>query len=176
MGSQITDSRSLRDLVHAYRIGYTIQSSDVDIRGRVAQVTFHLELSGYHDGRCDDAFCLSCNHALRVLFEIADALRPIERDAFERAGYGYAKRAHVPSGRERYREVALGLDLTIRRKFPQARGGWGWGIVERIRAALTELGCEDRAAEEFQGCPQSAGASSPIPTLNKESVLAVEKG
>ncbi len=182
MRSQIAGSRPLRDLVRTYRAGFAIQSSDVEIRGRVVQVTFHLELSGYHDGRCDDAFCLSCNHVLRVLFEVADALRPIERDAFKRAGY--EKRAHYASGRGPHREVALGLDLTVRRRFPRATGGWGWAFVERIRATLMELGCRDRAAEEFRDCrpcdepvmterAESAEASVPMRPLKWESLLTV---
>lgn len=173
MRSKITDSRPLRDLIHTYRVGFTIQSSDVDIRGCVAQVTFHLELSGSHDGCCDGAFCLNCNHVLRVMFEIADALRAMDREVFKQTGYGNAKRAHVVSGGGRHREVALGLDLTIRRRFPRATAGWGWGFVERIKASLTQLGCGDRAAEEFRHCPESVEASAAIPTLNGQSLLTV---
>lgn len=173
MRSKTTDSRPLRDLVRTYRAGFTIQSSDVEIRGCVAQITFHLELSGSHDGCCDGVFCLNCNHVLRVLFEIADALRAMESEVCKQTGYGNAKRAHVVSGGGRHREVALALDLTIRRRFPRATAGWGWGVVERIGASLNELGCENRRAEEFRDYPESVEASSAIPTLGGQSLPTV---
>lgn len=152
MKSDTTDSPTLRDLIRTYQVNFSIQSSDVAISGRTAQVTFHLELSGYHDGKCGGALCLGCNHVLRVLFEVADALRDFEREAFKRAGYVYEKSESCGSSRARDREVVLGLRLTVRRSFARAGGGWGWKFVEGVTSALTELGCRDRAAQGVSDC------------------------
>lgn len=184
MTLHITNSPTLRDLIRTYQVSFTIQSSDVAICGRVAQATFHLKLRGYHDGKCGGAFCLGCNHVLRVLFEVADTLRPFEREAFKRAGYVYEKGAGCASGRGRdHREVVLGLRLTVRRAFAQASGGWGWQFMERISSALTKLGCHDRSTEmvpESRLClgpvkvpSESSEAGVPLGTAGSESFLTV---
>jgi len=152
MRPHISDSRTLRDLIRTYQVSFSIQSSDVVLCGRTAQITFHLDLSGHHDGNCAGAFCLGCNHVLRVLFEVADVLRDFESKAVKRAGYVYENSALCGSRRERKREVVLGLRLTVRRPFARATGGWGWKFVDGVTSALTGLGCRDGAAEGASEC------------------------
>lgn len=159
MRSYIADSRTLRDFIRAYQVCFSIQLSDVVLCGRTAQVTFHLELSGHHDGKCGGDFCLGCNHVLRVLFEVTDALRDFERKAIKRAGYVYENSALCGSGRGRDREVVLGLRLTVRRPFARASGGWGWKFVEGVTSALTGLGCRDGSTE---GVSEGRACAGPV--------------
>lgn len=152
MTSHFKDLRTLKELIRTYQVRFSIQSSDVVLCGRTAQVTFHLELSGHHDGKCGGAFCLGCNHVLRVLFEVADALRDFERKAVRRAGYVYQNRGLCGSAPERDREVVLGLRLTVQRPFARASSGWGWEFVEGVISALTGLGCRDGTSEAVPEC------------------------
>jgi hypothetical protein len=177
MRPHITGSETLRDFIRTYQVTFSIQSSDVVLSGRTAQVTFHLELSGHHDGKCGGVFCLGCNHVLRVLFEVADALRDFESKAVKRAGYVYENSALCGSRRERDREVVLGLRLTVRRPFARASNGWGWKFVEGVTSALTGLGCRDGATEGVSECGACVGRVREEPgqlTVNNVSFVTAD--
>ncbi len=150
MTSQPTDSLALRDLIHRYQVTFRLQYAGVQICESMVQVTFFLSLKGHYNeqGKCGPALCSNDNRVLQVLLDVADTLPPFEQ-AFKRAGCDWEKRAHYSSGRGRGREVALGVEMTIRRPFAQATDGWGWKFLRLVTVALTELGCRDRGTGEF---------------------------
>jgi len=172
--SHSIDGSALKDLIHMYQVSFVLQSSDTAICGRAAEVTLRLELRGRHDGQCSGVFCLGCNHVLRVLFEVADALRAFEREAFKRAAYAYQNNAGSGSGQRCNREVVLGLEMSVRRPFARASGGWGWRFLDRLTAALTKLGCRDRSTDALSGTEVYVGRFKTQPAKSKESRAPLE--
>ena len=155
MKSHEKDTLTLGELVRLYHVGFRIQPGKaVVVSGRITQITCRLELSGHHDSRvkCAVAPCMACIRVLQSLFEVADALRPIEHEAVEKWGGACETRAHYASAAGPGREETLGFELILRSPIGAVTDSWAWIFMERVRTALTELGCRNRAPRESVGC------------------------
>lgn len=155
MNSHEKDTRRIGELVRLYHVGFRLQSGEAAIvSGRRAQMTCRLELSGHHDrrGQCGNAPCASCIQLLQVLFEVAETLRPIEREILERAGIACETRARYASAAGPGHEETLGVEMTLRHPLGSMADSWAWIFMRHVRTALTELGCRNRAPAEPVGC------------------------
>lgn len=142
-----------RDAVRLYNVGFQIAPDRVEIRGHVVEVTFEVELSGSHVGHRADgnAQCPACMRVLNTLFEIADALRPLERAALGRPDQTceryvrYSRASHEP-----YR-VSLSVVVRTRRSFEQANDGWALEFWRDVARLLSDYGCRERHAATEAG-------------------------
>ena len=150
MKSQVNESHSLRRSVRAYDISFTIQLGQVEIRRRVVEASFLLHFEGRHDGyaNCGGAPCPACIRVLRTLLGVADAIQPFEHQIVPQLRDDCEKRIYFASAQGRERDVALGLEIRIRRPFIRAMNGWAFSFMEDISAALIEHGCRDREDAE----------------------------
>ncbi len=155
MKSHEKDTLTLGELVRLYHVGFRVQPGEaVVVSGRITQITCRLELSGHHDSRvkCADAPWMAGIRVLQSLFEVADALRPIERETVDNAGGACERRAHYASAAGLEREETLGFELILRSPVGAVTDSWAWIFMERVRTALAELGCRNRAPRESVGC------------------------
>ena len=146
---------TLGESVHLYHVSFRIQPGQaVVVSGRIVQITCRLEVTGHRDDRakCADAPCMACIHVSQSLFEVADNLRPSERETLEKAGGACERRAHYAFAVEPGHEETLGFELMLRPPARTATGSWVWIFIERFRAGLTELGGRNRAPRESVGC------------------------
>lgn len=155
MKSHEKDTLELGELVRLYHVGFRIQPGKAVVAsGRITQITCRLELSGHHDShvKCADAPCMACIRVFQSLFEVTDTLRPIERETLENAGGACETRAHYASATEPGHEETLGLEMTLRCPVGAVTDSWAWIFMQRVRTALMELGCLNRAPRESVGC------------------------
>lgn len=142
MKRETMDGSGLKYLIQLYHVGFWVKPDRTDIQGRTVEVTFQLELRGTH-GHCRvkaGVPCRGCIRVLSALFEIADALLPIERDGANRIGSTYEKRIHYSGGCNAERGVALAFEIKTRRSFEQASNGWAMEFLQEVRQFLTEHG------------------------------------
>jgi hypothetical protein len=146
MKSQVNEFPSLRESVRAYDISFTIQLGEVEIRRRVVEASFLLHFGGRHDGygNCGGAPCPACIGVLRTLLGVADAIQPVDHQTLPQPRYVREKRIYFASAEGREREVALGLEIRVRRPFGRATNGWALAFMEDMSAALIEEGCLNR--------------------------------
>lgn len=155
MKSKAGDPLTLDQMVPKYHIGFRMQPGEAAVvSGRIVHMTCRLELGGHHDSRvqCDGASCAACIQVLQSLFEVADSLRPIERETFGRIGGACETRAHYASTAGPGHEVTLGLEMILRAPLGTMSDSWAWIFMQRVRTALAELGCRNRVPAESVGC------------------------
>ena len=155
MKSHEKDTLTLGELVRLYHVGFRIQPGEAAVvSGRIAQITCRLELTGHHDSRvkCEDARCMACSRVLQSLFEVADTLRPIERETLDKAGGACAIRAHYAPSAGPGHEETLGFEMTLRSPAGAVTDSWAWIFMQRVRTALTERSCRNRAPLGSVGC------------------------
>jgi hypothetical protein len=148
-------SLTMTEAVSKYHIGFRLQPGEAAVvSGRIVQMICRLELSGHHGGRikANGARCEACIQVLESLFELLDALRSIERETLKKAGGACETRGHFASTAAPGHKVILGLQMVLRPPLKTASDSWAWIFLQRMRLALTELGCEDRAEAEPLGC------------------------
>lgn len=174
MTQETIDRIGLRNLIRLYRVGFWVRRDRTDIDGRVVEVTFQLELRGTH-GHCHGTRagrpCPSCIRVLTALFEIADALLPIERDSANRIGHNYEKRMQYSRSRNPQQGVALGCEMRTRRPFEQANDGWALEFLEEVRRCLLEQGCR-QVEPSFETETQTA----PVDEVDRLSPRVLKKG
>ena len=144
MKRETIDGNGLRNLIRLYHVEFWVRPDRTDIQGRTVEVTFQLELSGTH-GHCRGKAgvpCRGCIQLLSALFEIADAMLPIERDSANRSGSNYEKRMHYSGGCNAKRGVALAFEIKTRRPFEQANDGWAMEFLQEVRRFLLNHGCQ----------------------------------
>ncbi len=155
MKSHEKDTLTLDEAVRLYHVGFRIQLGEAAVvSGRIAQITCRLELTGHHDSRdkCENATCMACIRVLQSLFEVADILRPIERESLEKAGGACETRAHYASAAGPGHEQTLSIEMTLRSPAGTVTDSWAWIFMQRVRTGLAELGCRNRAPRESVGC------------------------
>ena len=156
---RIDNPSSLRKSVRACDISFKIELGETEIRGRVVNASFLLDLRGRRDGLgiCGGAGYSACIHVLRSLLEVADAIWPSKQESLARAGYDCESRVHFAAAEGRGREVVLGLEIRVRPSFGRATNGWALALMQDISAALMELGCPSRegvGSVNPRPCPQ----------------------
>lgn len=155
MKSRQKNSLTLCELIPKFHIGFRIQPGEAAVvSGRTAQMTYRLRLSGRHDGpdKYDGASCPACIQVLRTMFEIADALRPIEREAVARTGRACETHAYYASVCGPGHEVTLGLKMMFKSLDAAESASWTWNFAQSVRVALANLGCRNLAHAEPVGC------------------------
>ena len=155
MKSHEMDARTIGELVRQYHVGFRLQPGRaVMSSGRRAGLTCRLELSGHHNHRnqCGDAPCASCIQLRKVLLTIAKTLRPIESEIFEKAGIVCETRACQACAEGLGHEKTLGVEMSLRHPLASMADSWAWIFMRRVRTALAELGCSNRAPAERLGC------------------------
>lgn len=183
MTSQRDDLLALQKSVRDYDIHFTIELGEVEVHKRRVEASFLLDLRGRHNGisNCLGLPCPSCICVLRALLGVADAIRPFERGILSRPRDSGDKLLHfaAPEGRER--EVALRVEIRVRRPFAHATNGWALAFMEELTAVLKEFGCQDRkdfvVAESRSSQPVDAAsrtASSRVTatSIGTESLLS----
>lgn len=158
MKAQVNETPSLRSSVRVYDISFTIQLGEVEIRRRVVEASFLVRLAGRHDGygNCGGAPCPSCISVLRTLLGVADAIQPFEHRTLPQPSFVSEESIYFASAQGREREVALRLEIRVRRPFARATNGWAFAFMEDISAVLTGIGCtnlEDTEVANSQYCP-----------------------
>ncbi len=146
---------TLNEMVSRYGVDFSIEpGAAAAVSGRIAQMTCRLELNGRHRNRdkCNGASCPACIQVLQSLFEIADALRSVERETLSRLGGACETRAHYASASGTCHKVTLGFELTLRPPLQATSDSWAWIFIERVRTALVDLGCRNLAPAEPVGC------------------------
>ena len=155
MKSRQKNSLTLCELVPKFHVGFRIQPGEAAVvSGRTAQMTYRLRLCGRHDGRdkYDGGSCPACIQVLQTMFEIVDALRPIEREAVARTGRACETHAHYASVCGPGHEVTLGLKMVFKSLDAAESAGWTWNFAQSVRVALAKLGCRNLAPAEPVGC------------------------
>ena len=135
----------LRDTGRRYQVGFRVLPDYVTIKGRVVEVTFHLTLRGT-DGSHEQhagSLCRTCIRVLTALFEIADALVPVEREALKRIGQDCEKRVHYSRDCNGHCAVTLVCTIKARREFERATDGWAMDFVQELTGSLLAHGCEE---------------------------------
>lgn len=174
MTEQTADD-GLKNLVQQYNVGFWASPDRVDIDGRVVEVTFQLELRGNHRGCRDRAIgsCRDCMRVLMALFEIADALSPLERVAAQTLGGVCEKCMSYARERNSQGGVSLWFELKSRRPFEQADNGWAMVVLDRMRQFLFHHGCyeiEAPADRESEGVHLPHDQRSPDGLKNPASL------
>ena len=155
MSAHKEDVRTPGELVRLYHVGFRLQPGEAVVSsGRRVQLTCRLKLSGHHDHciQCGNAPCETCIRVMQALFEVAETLRPIERETLERAGIACETQARYASAAGSGHEETLGFEMTLRHPLGAMAESWAWIFMQRVRTALTELGCRNRAPAEPVGC------------------------
>lgn len=152
--------KSNRDLPHSltqtvamYHVGFRMRPADAEIVSKnMVQMTCRLELIWHHEDcvRTSDRPCLKCTHVLEGLFEVLDALRPIEGETLAKAGGTCRSRARFASAGGPEHEVKLGIEMALQHPVATVAGAWTWIFMQRVRTALTRLGCQDCGSAELQ--------------------------
>lgn len=139
----------LRDSVRLYNAGFRISPGQVEVRGRVVEITFHIQVSGSHEGQRGNANtpCRACVGVLKTLFDIADLLLPFEREALKRIGkheryMHYSRESNGQCG------ISLAIAVKARRPFERADDGWAMEFWREVARLLRSYGCRELPAAE----------------------------
>lgn len=166
----------LKDLARRYQVRFAVAPDRIGIRGRVVEIRFQLELRGMHDGCSGDSDipCRGCTRVLTALFDVADALIPIEQEVGKRLGRNYRKAMHYER-RGNLRGVALVVEFKMRRRFGQPIDGWAMALLhQQLVRFLLDCGCcqtespsragaeETCAVRSFQDERQADLAAAPV--------------
>ncbi len=155
MKSRQKNSLTLCELVSKFHVGFRIQPGEAAVvSGRTAQMIYRLRLTGRHDGRDkhEGTSCPTCIQVLQTMFEIIDALRPIEREAVARTGGVCETHAHYASVCGPGHEATLGLKMVFKSLDAAESADWTWNFAQSVRVALAKLGCRNLAPAEPVGC------------------------
>lgn len=151
MKRDVIHAVDLGTLIRLYQVGFALSPDEVEVDGRVVTVTFRLRLSGRHEGGDGStrAQCGDCARVLKTLFEIADVLLLLERDALNGIDRNHEKYMRYSSGSSGHARVVLAIEIRAHRPFEQANDGWAMDFWQEVRRLLLARGCREESGTEI---------------------------